>query len=319
MSIFNTIYDMRYTKCEKGVVLLFTLMVMITLTSVVGAYLGFVQYSTRSTGAQISDSQAIYLAEAGLHKAVWYLLNTAPDNSTDGSWRTTAYPAEAGPDPNDPQQESLGEGTYTIWVEDSASNVKITARGTAGDLSRTIEQTVTVESGWTEIIYDEFESDFGNWTDGGADCIRYTHPQGTHAHQGNAAVNLQNNTSESVVTTSDLSLSAYDEVRVNFWYKTMNMNSNEDFWLQISTNGGVDYTTVQSWAEGTDFQNGTFYEESVTITDYSLTDQTRIRFRCDASHINDDVYIDEIRVSAYSDDGAGEVTVENVVDTWQEL
>ncbi len=318
MKSFRIKHKLKVTYGKKGAVLLFTLMVMITLTSVVGAYLGFVQYSTRSTGAQIADSQAIYLAEAGLHKAVWYLLNTAPDSSTDGSWRTTAYPAEAGPDPNDPQQESLGEGTYTIWVEDSASNVKITARGTAGDLSRTIEQTVTVDSGWTEIIYDEFESDFGNWTDGGDDCLRYTGD--THAHQGDAAVNLQDNTSTSVVTTGDLSLSAYDdEVKVDFWYKAVGMDSNEDFWLQISTNGGGDYTTVQSWAEGTDFQNDTFYEESVTITGYSLTDQTRIRFRCDASNNGDDVYIDEIRVLAYSDDGAGEVTVENVVDTWQEL
>jgi len=125
MRLFRTKHKSKATYGDRGAVLLFTLIVMITLTSVVGAYLGFVQYSTRSTGAQIADSQAIYLAEAGLHKAVWYLLNTAPDSSTDGSWRTMAYPAEAGPDPNDPQQESLGEGTYTIWVEDSASNVKI--------------------------------------------------------------------------------------------------------------------------------------------------------------------------------------------------
>ena len=122
------------------------------------------------------------------------------------------------------------------------------------------------------------------------------------------------------ITTDDLALSSYSEVKVDFWYKAVSMdNSNEDFWLQISTNGGGNYTTVQSWAESTDFQNGTFYDESVTITGYSLTDQTRIRFRCDASNNGDDVYIDEIRVSASSDDGGGEVIVENVVDTWQEL
>ena len=305
---------------NKGMVLLFTMIIMMALSSIVGVYLCFVSSATKSTGVQISESQAIYLAEAGLNKAIYYLINTAPDSSTDGSWRTTAYPAGPGSDPTDPQQESLGEGTYTIWVEDSASDVKITASGTAGGLSRIIEQTVTVNSGWTEIIYDEFESGFGNWTDGGADCLLYSHHLGTHAHQGTAAVNLQDNTSTSVVTTGDLSLSAYDdEARVNFWYKAEGMSSNEDFWLQISTDGGAGYTTVQSWVEGTDFQNGTFYEESVTITGYSLTDQTRIRFRCDASNNGDDIYIDEVRVSAYSSGGGASVTVENVVDTWQEL
>ena len=317
MRLFQFKHKTRIPHGNKGSVLLFTLMVMIVLTSVVGGYLEFVQASTESTGAQITDSQAIYLAEAGLNKAIWYLANTAPDSSTDGSWRTTAYPAAPGADPTDPQQESLGEGTYTMWVEDSAGNVKITAKGTVGDLSRTLERTFTVTAGtWTSIIYDEFESDFGNWTDGGADCLRYT--GGTHAHQGNAAVNLQDNTGTSVVSTGDLSLSAYDdEVKVDFWYKAVGMPSNGDFWLQISTNGGSSYTTVQTWAEGTDFDNGTFYEESVTITGYTLTDQTRIRFRCDASNNGDDIYIDEIRVSAYTD-GSG-VTIENVVDTWQEI
>jgi Tfp pilus assembly protein PilX len=318
MSIFYARYEIRDTKCKKGTVLLFTLIVMISLISVVGAYIGFVQSSTKSIGAQIADSQAFYLAEAGLHKAIWYLTNTAPDDSNNGTWRTVAYPAEPSPDGNDPQQESLGEGTYTIWVEDSAGNVRITARGTTGNLSRTIEQTVTVDYGWMEIIYDEFESGFGNWTDGGADCDRYTGD--TYAHQGSAAVNLQDDTDESVVSTGDLALSAYDdEIKVEFWYKAVGLSSGEDFWLQISTNGGGDYTTVQSWAKDIDFQNSTFYEESVTITGYSLTDQTRIRFRCDASNNGDDVYIDEIRVLAYSSDVGGEVTVENVVDTWQEL
>lgn len=139
MSIFDTKY-------EKGAVLLFTLMVMIALTSVVGAYLGFVQSSTRSTGAQIEDSQAIYLADAGVNQAIWYLNNTAPDGSGDYSWRTTAYPAAPGPDPNDPQQESFGNGTFTIWVQDLRSNIQIYARGTVGELSRIIIQTIVTTS-----------------------------------------------------------------------------------------------------------------------------------------------------------------------------
>jgi hypothetical protein len=298
---------------EKGVALIFTFIVMATLTLSVMGYLSFVRYSTKNAGIQKSDHQAIYLAEAGLHKAIWYLRNTAPDGSTDGSWRTTGYPADPGAGPTDPQEESLADGTYTMWVEASDDNIQITSRGAMNNAERVVRQTF-VGPDWTEIIYDEFESNFGNWTDGGADCSRYT--GGTYAHQGSDAVDLQDNTSSSVVSTSDLALSGYTLVKVDFWYRAQGMDSNEDFWLQISTNAGGDYTTVQSWVEGTDFSNGTFYEESVIMTGYTLTDQTRIRLRVDASSDSDDVYFDEIRVSA-SPDEAGSLTA--IADSWVEL
>ena len=146
MMLIKTKHKLTIDRGRKGVVLLFTLMVMITLVSVVGAYLGFVQYSTISTGAQISDSQAIYLADAGLDMAIWYLRNTAPDGSGDCSWRTTIYPTDPGPDPNDSQQESFGNGTFTIWVQDSVSDIQVYARGTVGESSRVITQTLALTS-----------------------------------------------------------------------------------------------------------------------------------------------------------------------------
>ena len=150
---------------------------------------------------------------------------------------------------------------------------------------------------WVEIISDDFENGFGNWIDGGADSKYYS--GGTYAYQGNGAINLEDNTSSSVMTTSDLALSGYDEVKVDFAYYARSMdNSNEDFWLQISTDGGNTYTTVEEWNRDDEFVNNQFYTDSVTITGYALTDQTRIRFRCDASGGADDVYIDTVVISA---------------------
>jgi hypothetical protein len=105
MSICNTIYEIRDTKYAKGAALLLTLIVMITLTSVVGAYLGFVRCSTRSTGAQITDSQVVYLAEAGLQKAVWNLMRTVANGGQGENWTTAGT------------TESLGDGSYTMVVE----------------------------------------------------------------------------------------------------------------------------------------------------------------------------------------------------------
>lgn len=130
MSFFDTRYKIRDTRYEKGVVLLFTLMVMITLTSVVGAYLGFVQYSTKSTGAQISDSQAIYLAEAGLQKAVWNI-RTKDD---EGGWGTF------GAGQSRSEEASFGAGTYSVTASRSGSTYTINSTGTVEGLSRSLQQ-----------------------------------------------------------------------------------------------------------------------------------------------------------------------------------
>jgi hypothetical protein len=162
-------------------------------------------------------------------------------------------------------------------------------------------QTVTITvlaapAVWTWILYDDFESSMGNWLDGGTNCMRYV--GNTYTYQGSAALNLQDNTSTSVATTNNLALSGYSSIKVEFWYQCISMdNKTEDFWLQISTNGGASYTTVEEWNLNDEFINGQFYQDSVIITGRTLTNQTRIRFRCDAGDKNDDVYIDQITVS----------------------
>jgi len=131
-------------KDHRGFALIITFIFLVSLTVIASAYLFMVTYETRSVNTKVNSASAICLADAGLHKAVWYLTNTAPDSSTDGSWRTTAYPAAPGPDPTDPQQESLGGGTYTMWVETSGSDILVTARGTVSGVERIIRETITL-------------------------------------------------------------------------------------------------------------------------------------------------------------------------------
>ncbi|MEL6718532.1 MAG: GEVED domain-containing protein, partial [Bacteroidota bacterium] len=152
------------------------------------------------------------------------------------------------------------------------------------------------------IISDDFEAGFGNWNDGGSDCFRSSDP--TYANSGTYSVRLRDNTSTSVATTDLLDLSAYNEITVDFTYVPVSMdNSNEDFWLQISTNGGSSYTTVEEWNRGDEFENDIRYFESVVVNGPFSTN-TRIRFRCDASGNADWVYLDDIVVTA-CDGGSG--------------
>lgn len=132
--------------------MLVTLIFMVFLTVVAAAYISLVMSNTRLMGAQADVVGAFYFAEAGLNKAVWYLENTAPDGSTDGSWRTSAFPAAPGPGFNDPQEETLGDGLYTVWVEDSGGNVLITARGSSNGSERTVQQEITLTAGPPNVV-----------------------------------------------------------------------------------------------------------------------------------------------------------------------
>jgi Tfp pilus assembly protein PilX len=125
MKNFRIEYKKKVVHHNKGAVLLFVLIVMITVSTVVGAYLGFVQFSTKSTGAQISDSQAIYLAEAGIHYGIYSL-------KQDSGWTGTSFPV------------SLGEGTFSVNVTDlGGSEYRLTSTGTVNGQFRTIQLDVT--------------------------------------------------------------------------------------------------------------------------------------------------------------------------------
>ncbi len=153
---------------------------------------------------------------------------------------------------------------------------------------------------WTELTYDDFEAGWGNYSDGGFDCSLYTST--THAHQGKNAADIQDNsgTGSSFYYTNgvDVDTPGYIQLKIEFWFKTISMESGEDFWVQY--HDGTTWHTVASYVSGTDFNNDTFYNKTVYIDEssYTFPSGMKIRFMCDASGNRDDVYIDEIRVSA---------------------
>jgi hypothetical protein len=140
---------------------------------------------------------------------------------------------------------------------------------------------------------NNFNSSWGIWTDGGTDCVRGSYP--TFANSGTICVQLRDNTTSSVTSTGNLNLTAYSEIRVDFSFMANSMENGEDFWLQVSTNGGSTYTTKQTWRAGTEFSNNQRVNPSVTIAG-PFTSNTRIRFRNDASDDNDLVYIDDVTI-----------------------
>jgi Tfp pilus assembly protein PilX len=149
---------MRAVRNNHGVALVLSLILMIMFAAMAAGYGQIVNSAQRLAGAQQKSAQALYTAEAGLNKAVWYLLNTAPDGTGDGSWRTSPYPAAAGHGANDARREDFADGHFTMWVENGGPGVLITARGEINGVARTVRQAFAATSpvtpqpaGWQEI------------------------------------------------------------------------------------------------------------------------------------------------------------------------
>jgi len=143
---------------------------------------------------------------------------------------------------------------------------------------------------------NNFEGGWGIWNDGGSDCRRSIQ-DANYANSGNYCVRLRDNTNTSVMTTDILNLASFEDINVDFTYIGRSMdNANEDFWLQISTDGGNFFNTVEEWNVGDEFQNGVREFDNVTISG-PFTSNTVLRFRCDASGNSDWVYIDDVTIT----------------------
>lgn len=153
----------------------------------------------------------------------------------------------------------------------------------------------------TVIDDHDFESGWGIWNDGGYDCKRDYYP--SYANSGDYCVRLRDNSgNHSAMRTDNLDLSGYQSVEICFSYITYSMdNSYEDFWLLASTNGGNSYTLVEEWNLYDEFVNNHRYDVCVDISGPTFSSSTRFKFMCDASGNGDQVYIDDVKITACGD------------------
>lgn len=206
--------------------------------------------------------------------------NVYLNGSLDGTSATSSY-----------SFSGLSANTsYTVAVEayDAAGN-------TSGQASTGVTTADVGSCTNVTVNSNDFESGFGIWNDGGSDCRRSA--QDAQYSNGTYSIRLRDNTSTSVMTTDNLDLSSFEEITVSFSYLARSMdNPNEDFWLQVSTNGGSSYTIVEEWNQGDEFVNNVRENDAVTIQG-PFTSNTRLRFRCDASGNSDWVYIDDVVIT----------------------
>ncbi len=164
------------------------------------------------------------------------------------------------------------------------------------------------------IINDNFENGLGLWNDGGMDCLKHT---GDHVIDGIRSINLQDDTDTSELYSDPLDLTGFTSLTFEFSYKCISMdNPNEDFFLEISTDDGDSWTQLEEWNMGDEFVNGKIYHESLTVSNLTLGEKTLFRFRCDASGNGDDVYLDNIKITACGDSNGSD---NSTTGQWQAL
>ena len=100
------------------------------------------------------------------------------------------------------------------------------------------------------------------------------------------------------MTSRRLWFASSDEVNVTFSYRVVSFdNSNEDFFLEMSLNGGASWEVIGSWNLNDEFENNTLMHDGVTVHNTDLTNNTKFRFRADASGDQDYLYVDNVMIS----------------------
>jgi hypothetical protein len=199
--------------------------------------------------------------------------------------------------------KSGGDVAFDFHWADNMQHVDIIEFSISGDSApnrrANYRYSTVAPDEWTQLTYDDFEAGWGNYTDGGTDCSRYT--GGTYAHQGTCAADIQDNTStSSFYSTSGINVSSYSQIKVEFSFYANSMEPGENFFVEFWN--GSTWQIIANYISDTNFRNNVFHSirNSLIIDSgtYNFSTAAKFRFRCDASDDNDDIYIDEIRISA---------------------
>ena len=212
----------------------------------------------------------------------------------------------------------LQSGTYTFQVTKTGYNTFTQSISISNGVLTTVNAALTPVAGCTYVTHNSqnFDAGWGIWTDGGTDCARINNA--TYANSPTYSIQLRDNTTTSLMSTTSQNCAGYSEMKVSFSYIAVSFEAGEDFWLQISTNGGSTYTTVGDFNRGVEFVNGVRQNATVTIPG-PFTTTTRFRFRADASADDDVVYIDDVVITgcqsqfARSGESMAFHTVENLI------
>ncbi|MEN8210182.1 MAG: PKD domain-containing protein [Thermodesulfobacteriota bacterium] len=172
-----------------------------------------------------------------------------------------------------------GYDTFTYYANDGVND------------SPAVTVTINVTD-WMELTYDDFESGFGNYTDGGADALIVP-----YSYAGAYAANIQDNTESSHITlTNPIDVTGFSQLEIDFWFKGYGMEEGENYLVEYFD--GSTWQIIRDYVSVVDFPNNVWQHETLIIdsSQHTFPTDMRIRFRCNASDDKDDIDLDEIYI-----------------------
>jgi len=146
----------------------------------------------------------------------------------------------------------------------------------------------------TNIAGNYFETGWDGWIDGGIDCARTattTSPEGTYS------IRLRDNSGDQSAMTSQVyNFSQYDSVTVEFKFRAIGFEADEDFFVLLN-NGGT-WSNIATLATPADFINGTLYTRKYRLAG-PFSSTCMLKVQADANDDTDQVYIDAVVIRGY--------------------
>ena len=189
--------------------------------------------------------------------------------------------------------------------------IRLTVLGVFGMITFGFSQTI--------LTNDDFESNFGNWNDGGIDVHRINENSIVNLDEitsyecvgtlSGMVVRLRDNSdSNSSLISNKFDFSNFNSVAVSYDFFVASMDTvNEDWFLELSSDNGNNWTTIKQYVKGVDFDNNDCgpnnygVKETVTFNNnnYTFNTQNKLRLRCDAGQNADYIFIDNLSVTGY--------------------
>ncbi len=149
--------------------------------------------------------------------------------------------------------------------------------------------------------FDDFANGFGDfWIDGGTN-VRFT--VGDNFISAPGAIEISDDRgSQSSIFTRPQRYDQVNSINVNFYYLTLRADPDDYFVVEVSTNGGGEFTEVQRFQTNIDFVNEEWFNPTVNITGDLLSNQTVVRIRSELSSAAENLFLDDITVEICFDD-----------------
>jgi FlaG/FlaF family flagellin (archaellin) len=185
--------------------------------------------------------------------------------------RTTRSARSTSLDPED--EESLGSRT------DSNQSSSRSSRA----LNRAIRRVV---------FNDDFETN--NFLKPPWSADSYWSVNSLNSNTGIYQATGQGNVVNSILTVpNNINLSQYADVQIEFYQYTFNTDSSDEYYFDVSADGGATWTTEGKW-DGATLLTGDYRRFVINLSDYDENYFVKIRFRFTSSQINEGWNIDDI-------------------------